>query len=375
MLKQVFSILSLLAAVAHGQTNTTNTTKVCDFQVVMFSNTTGNNCFEGWPINQAANLAVPLVLAWREKEHPELIPGYKKDYSVPTLTQAQYDALDEVGKKAYERAQKDWGFQVGFDKTYAYHKDKCYRTGWAMEYTNHTNTTNATAYRMAQPHATLPAVPGPLPTAVTGPTIWWVNFYKRGWTNGIDQGCDAGLREGKANGKIARERGDDFLYAYTTGYSKGYDDAKAGLSSSHRRLNNQNGGRRLRGVGSERQLTEHRFTNGYASGYETAQRELEQKHKKQQRQRHLSSPILSSCTAMYPNVNTYKFCQAIGYPAEDEGATTLPPPPTTLTHNFTLTSSGITGGADFKKVLTHVLATKCTIADVGYQVWKVCPKA
>jgi hypothetical protein len=45
--------------------------------------------------------------------------------------------------------------------------------------------------------------------------IWYVQSYEKGWDEGKSQGLAACDNEGRANGKIACERGDDFLYAYT----------------------------------------------------------------------------------------------------------------------------------------------------------------
>jgi hypothetical protein len=148
-----------------------------------------------------------------------------------------------------------------------------WRKGWKAEYSSKVpNATHPNATQpMAAPHPVLPSLPRPLPTSVTvatGNTIWYVSSYKKGWDEGKSRGYSAGEQESKASGKIARERGDDFRYAYTTGYAKGYDDSSAGLAAAHGRgrrgLNNNQPRRKLRGF--KRQLAQH-FTNGYSKGY------------------------------------------------------------------------------------------------------------
>jgi hypothetical protein len=360
MLK-LFALFSL-AAFAFGQN--ASAPPVCDFVVVMYSNVTTNNCFEGWPIKQAANLAGPVITAWQEKTYPGLITQADGNYAVPILSQTEYDLLDDAGKTAYEQAQKEWGYKTAYDKTYPYYKDLGYRNGWKAEYLDKVpNATDPDAPQpMAAPHAFQPVMPGPLPNSTEvsiGNTIWYIASYKKGWFKGTSRGLRIGEKDGKANGKIARERGDDFPYAYKTGYSKGYDDASAGLSAAHRHLNH----RKLRG--DERLLTE-RFLNGYNSGYELAQQQRELGHA----ERRLPQACVRACQAHYHNPNyNYNQCRVLGRFCQRRRRTQE----TTMEHVYTLPLDGISGGDNFKNLIAHVIGKKCSVVDADFEIWKECP--
>ena len=137
MTRALLFLLLFTASAAATQTE-------CEFEVHMFSNASSNDCFEGWPLKKAADLAHPVLKSWREKEYPETISPADRFYGLYTLTHDEYKELEGDAKKEYEQAHKNAGWSAAYDKRYPFCKDKGYRAGWQKEYTNKLSASDET---------------------------------------------------------------------------------------------------------------------------------------------------------------------------------------------------------------------------------------
>jgi hypothetical protein len=129
------------------------------------------------------------------------------------LTLAEYNAKSNDEKNAYKNSQERCGENIGYDKTYSFYKDRGYRQGYDIEYTNKVdpNTVNPDYVPIGLPSLLLPEDPYPLPAEIRfeGNLDWYARKYTEGWNKGMTEGLADGEREGKKAGKLAREASDD----------------------------------------------------------------------------------------------------------------------------------------------------------------------
>lgn len=343
----------------------------CRFEVHMFSNATTNDCFDGWALKQATNLAQPVLNSWQEKKYPQLIDPEDEYFGVKTLTMDEYDALDGDEKKVYEQTMRNWGWNTAYNLNYPYCNDQGYRNGWKKEYTDKLKSKGQVSdfEPIAAPTDELPQEPGPKPDIVKTPeyTKWYVESYGKGWKTGCDDGFKEGEEEGKASGKITLLQGTGYNDAYTSAYKKGYNDGMLGLGSPMNRRHR----RQLRGA--ERNFREH-YSNGYSQGYDEALT-AQAKH---QGDRKLSARNLGgTCTSWcYGSQRRYNYCLVIGRCTGDwNNRRQLHEDETAWESKYveTLPLGGVKGGNDFKNLIAHVLDNKCKVEDVGFEIWERCP--
>jgi hypothetical protein len=340
--------------------------ELCHFEVHMFSNATSNDCFDGWALMQAANLAKPLLQSWEEKNYPQLINPDDEYFGIKALTMDEYNALDGDEKKVYEQTMQDWGWNSAYNLNFPYCKDQGYRSGWKIEYEDkllkpkyfrHKGRTSKFV-PIAAPTDEIPQEPGPKPELVTTAdhTTWYVEYYDKGWKAGCDDGFKEGEEEGKAAGKVALLQGTEYSEAYESAYKKGYNDSRLGLGSPMNRRHE----RQLRGA--ERNFREH-YSNGYSQGYDealTAQAKKDYLGDRNNRKLLVSSrKLASTCTRWCTSTTQrYNYCLVIGSCSGDWTKRRQLNENTTLWEsNYveTLPQEGVSGGNDFRNLLAHVL--------------------
>jgi hypothetical protein len=302
----------------------------------------------------------------------QLIDEQDECTSLVTLTAAQYIAKTNDEKEAYRKSQERCGWNIGYDKTYAFYKDQGYRQGFDIEYWNKidANTVNPDYVPIGLPSLLLPEDPYPKPFEIVfeADLNWYATKYEEGWNEGMEKGLADGNSEGKKAGKLAREASDDYQFAYESGYKKGFNDASLGLSAIHDPLSRN---RQLRSV--ERQMREQ-YSNGYSEGYNEA-KEAEEERELFSVERHLVSGTCTlRCQARLGDTTLsatqYKHCQIL-IPQYCPGRRLQVD--YEWSHVLTLPNDGASGGQDFKNMIAHVISNKCRVEEVVFEVWKMCP--
>jgi hypothetical protein len=322
----------------------------------------------------------------------ETIDEQEECATLITLTQAQYNSKPEAEKLAYRKSQERCGLNIGYDKIYAYCMDQGYREGWDIEYTNKTVNVNPDYVPIGKPSLILPVYPSPLPSEIQyeGNMSWYKTAYTTGWNNGCLEGTNEGRIEGKVAGKSARLKGDDYHFANVNGYRKGYNDALLNLTAMHDVRRN----RRLRTGGSgaggvERQMREE-YENAYAEGYaEAMEAEEAAQHERElgSVERHLkaSKSCSKACIKYHSdttlNTDQWTTCKLIVRACRSmtrrtrslQEGSSEDDPEFEWDHVDTLPMDGEQGGADFKRLLEHLVSSTCNINAVKYEIWKMCP--
>jgi hypothetical protein len=349
-MRLLLSLLLAMGSMALGEDR-------CELEVYMFSNATINDCFGGWALQQATNLASTFLRSWTPKVYPEeQVKPPDECTGVKTLTSNEYNALNSDAKKVYRQSMRAWGSNTAYDLNFPYCKDQGYRAGFRIEYNDKLDsedTASNDVVPVGAPSDEPPQEPGPKPKLVTTSnyTKWFVEGYRKGWILGCTEGYTAGFQDGKAAGNAALHSSTALNVVFTSAFQQ--KDDTCGQDN-----------RNLRGGAQTNQDQSHRKLYGGA-GYTCAR----------------------SC---FINQNRYNYCMVMGLcspnsiyrrrhlqsaassssDSDEDGVAASAAWQSRFTERPV---QGQRAGSDFLTLLATVVSARCNWEDVTAELWEKCP--